>query len=248
MNSPTASAKHSLKALTHRWPVSIPRCAPTTPCSTISPPRRRRHPGTHTASEPTPQRSFLIVFGDNPERTRSEAAFAKLCGACPIPTTSGQTSRHRLYRGSHRQANPALYQIATARKQLHQPTIGYAARRTTEGPTKKRGHHPLPQTVPHPRGQPTRHHRSPNPTTHHPHPLKPILDNRSDNALTEPFRARTQVELPDRRRWRTRTELANAPFEYLEIYPQPATTPHRPGDANTDRMMAITEVPQSRSS
>ena len=39
-----------------------------------------------------------------------------------------------------------------------------------------------------------------------------------DNALMEAFRARMQVELLDRRRWRTRIEFANAIFEYLEIF------------------------------
>ena len=54
--------------------------------------------------------AMLIIFGDNPERIRSEAAFAKLCGACPIPASSGMTTgRHRLYRGGHRQANAALH-------------------------------------------------------------------------------------------------------------------------------------------
>ena len=52
---------------------------------------------------------LLVVFGDNPERVRSETAFAKLCGICPIPASSGQTNRHRLYRGGHRQAHAALY-------------------------------------------------------------------------------------------------------------------------------------------
>ena len=80
---------------------------------------------------------LLIVFGDNPERIRSEAAFAKLCGTCPIPASSGQTSRHRLYRGGHRQANAALYPLAIVRMRFHQPTIDYVARRTTEGLTKK---------------------------------------------------------------------------------------------------------------
>jgi transposase len=42
---------------------------------------------------------MLIVFGDNPERIHSEAAFAKLCGVCPIPASSGLTNKHRLYRG-----------------------------------------------------------------------------------------------------------------------------------------------------
>ena len=54
---------------------------------------------------------MMIVAGDNPERIRSDAvkAFAKLCGACPIPASTGITNRHRLFRGGHRQANAALY-------------------------------------------------------------------------------------------------------------------------------------------
>ena len=39
-----------------------------------------------------------------------------------------------------------------------------------------------------------------------------------DNGLMESFWARMQVELLNRRRWRTRIELANAIFEYLEIF------------------------------
>jgi transposase InsO family protein len=39
-----------------------------------------------------------------------------------------------------------------------------------------------------------------------------------DNAVVEAFWARMQVELLDRRRCRTRVELANAMFEYLEVF------------------------------
>jgi putative transposase len=39
-----------------------------------------------------------------------------------------------------------------------------------------------------------------------------------DNAVMEAFWSRMQVELLDRKRWSTRTELANAMFEYLEIF------------------------------
>ena len=39
-----------------------------------------------------------------------------------------------------------------------------------------------------------------------------------DNAVIESFWARMQTELLDRRRWNTRVELANAIFEYLEIF------------------------------
>jgi putative transposase len=39
-----------------------------------------------------------------------------------------------------------------------------------------------------------------------------------DNAMIEAFWSRMQVELLDRHRWKTRVELANAIFEYLEIF------------------------------
>jgi putative transposase len=39
-----------------------------------------------------------------------------------------------------------------------------------------------------------------------------------DNAVIESFWARMQVELLNRNRWRTRIELANAIFEYLEVF------------------------------
>ena len=39
-----------------------------------------------------------------------------------------------------------------------------------------------------------------------------------DNAVIESFWARMQTELLDRKQWSTRMELANAIFEYLEIF------------------------------
>jgi putative transposase len=39
-----------------------------------------------------------------------------------------------------------------------------------------------------------------------------------DNAVVESFWGRMQVELLNRRRWKTRVELANAIFEYLEVF------------------------------
>ncbi|MFE6692227.1 IS3 family transposase [Streptomyces sp. NPDC057743] len=73
----------------------------------------------------------------HPERIRSQAAFAKLAGVCPVPASSGKTDRHRLNRGGHRQLNSALYRVVIVRMRFHQPTIDYVARRTTEGKTKK---------------------------------------------------------------------------------------------------------------
>lgn len=79
---------------------------------------------------------MLIVAGDNPERVRSEAAFARLCGVAPVPASSGMTTRHRLNRGGHRQANAALYRVVIVRMQHHDPTKAYVARRSAEGKTK----------------------------------------------------------------------------------------------------------------
>lgn len=88
--------------------------------------------GPDTAAE------MLVTAGDNTDRIRSEAAFAKLCGACPIPAGSGKTNgRHRLNRGGNRQANAALYRVIIVRMRWHPPTIAYVERRTAEGLSKK---------------------------------------------------------------------------------------------------------------
>jgi transposase len=81
---------------------------------------------------------FLVTAGGNPERIRSEAAFAKLCGAAPQPASSGRTTgRHRLSRGGDRAANSALYIVAIVRMRHHAPTRQYLERRTQEGLTKR---------------------------------------------------------------------------------------------------------------
>lgn len=55
--------------------------------------------------------TLLITAGDNPERLKSEAAFATLCGVSPIPASSSKTHRHRLNRGGDRQANATLHRV-----------------------------------------------------------------------------------------------------------------------------------------
>ena len=80
---------------------------------------------------------LLIAAGDNPDRLRSEAAFAKLCAAAPKPASSGKTNRHRLDRGGNRQANRALHTIVIAR--LRWPddaTRNYVTRRNPNGECK----------------------------------------------------------------------------------------------------------------
>ena len=136
LTSTTASAKAGLRALARRWlaldeevkahDVHLERLT------------RERAPalvqahgmGAGTAA------AMLLLVGDNPERIRSEAAFAKLCGACPIPASSGRTTRHRLNRGGDRRANAALYRVVVTRMRGYQPTLDYVQRRTREGKAK----------------------------------------------------------------------------------------------------------------
>jgi transposase len=81
--------------------------------------------------------SLLIAAGDNPQRLKNEAAFAHLCGAAPIPASSGKSVRHRLNRHGDRDANRALYVIAICRMSRDKRTRSYVERRTKEGKTKK---------------------------------------------------------------------------------------------------------------
>ncbi len=136
MTSPLAATKHALRELARRWrrlQVEIRE--------------HERHLAALTESVapamvaafgigPDTAAEMLIVAGDDADRVRSEPAWAKLCGVCPIPASSGKTSRHRLNRGGHRQANSALYRTVIVRLRFHQPTIDYVARRTAEGKTK----------------------------------------------------------------------------------------------------------------
>jgi transposase len=79
---------------------------------------------------------LLVTAGDNPQRLRSEPAFAMLCGAAPLPASSGKTQRHRLNRGGDRDANSALHLIVITRMRVDQRTKDYVARRTAEGHSK----------------------------------------------------------------------------------------------------------------
>ena len=87
--------------------------------------------GTEVAAQ------LLTTAGDNPDRLRSDAAFARLCGVAPLPASSGRTDRHRLNRGGDRAANNALWRIVLVRMRSHEPTRTYVARRTTQGLSKK---------------------------------------------------------------------------------------------------------------
>lgn len=81
--------------------------------------------------------TLLVTAGDNPQRLRSEAAFAALTGAAPIPASSGRTNRHRLNRGGDRQANWALHQVALVRWSCDPRTKAYVTKLRATGKTTK---------------------------------------------------------------------------------------------------------------
>ena len=112
---------------------------------------------------------FLVTAGDNPQRIRNEAAFAKLCGVAPQPASSGRTTgRHRLSRSGDRTGQ---------QRALHRHHRPHASPRThprlrpttdQRRPQQTRDH-PLPQALhrprnlrqsPTPRNQLGRRHRS----------------------------------------------------------------------------------------
>ncbi len=136
LTTTVASAKASLRAIARRWltlddevkshDTHLERLV-----RSRAPAMVEAHGiGVGTAAE------MLVLVGDNPERIHSEAALAKLCGVCPVPASSGKTSRHRLNRSGNRQANAALHRVVVVRMRAHGPTTDYVRRRTAEGKNK----------------------------------------------------------------------------------------------------------------
>lgn len=134
---PTSATRHALRALARRIRAFDAELADVD--ALIDRLTLRRAPalrarfgvGPHVAA------ALLIATGDEPGRLRSEAAFAALCGASPVPASSGLRSRHRLNRGGDRQANCALYRIVLTRLAHHAPTRAYKARRIADGLSKR---------------------------------------------------------------------------------------------------------------
>ncbi|MFF4618203.1 transposase [Nonomuraea jabiensis] len=81
--------------------------------------------------------ALLCAAGDNPERMRSEASFAALCGVSPVEVSSGRSSRHRLNLGGDRRANNALWWIAITRMRVDPATKDFVRRRAEAGKSKK---------------------------------------------------------------------------------------------------------------
>lgn len=83
--------------------------------------------GPNTAAQ------LLITAGGNPDRLRTEASFAALCGTAPVPASSGKTTRHRLSRGGDRSANCALHTIALVRMSSDPRTRTYVRAQRDKG-------------------------------------------------------------------------------------------------------------------
>lgn len=79
---------------------------------------------------------LLLTAGDTPDRLKSEASFAALCGVSPVPASSGKTVRHRLNRGGKWVANSAIHIIAIGWLRLDARTQDYVARRIAAGNSK----------------------------------------------------------------------------------------------------------------
>jgi transposase len=86
--------------------------------------------GPHAAAQ-------LVLSWSHQGRISSEAAFARLAGAAPIPASSGQTIRYRLDRSGDRKLNRALHMILVTRKRTHAATNAYIERRIQEGKTRR---------------------------------------------------------------------------------------------------------------
>ena len=81
--------------------------------------------------------ALLLTAGDNPDRLRSERAFASLTGRSSVPANSGQIQkRYRLNRDGDRQANAAPWRIAMVRLSNDPVTRAYLEKRQADGKTK----------------------------------------------------------------------------------------------------------------
>ncbi len=96
--------------------------------------------------------ALLVAVGDNPQRMRSEAAFAHLCGVAPVPASSGKTNRYRLNRGaSDKPTTPSTSSPSRAWPGTRAPA---PTSRSDEPKARAPRDHPLPQATHRPRALP----------------------------------------------------------------------------------------------
>ena len=81
--------------------------------------------------------AIVLCAWSHPGRCRTDAAFAMLGGAAPIPASSGQRVRVRLNRSGDRQLNQALHVVVLTRLRYDPATRADAQRRRAEGKTNR---------------------------------------------------------------------------------------------------------------
>jgi transposase len=81
--------------------------------------------------------AIVLCAWSHPGRCPSDAAFAMLGGAAPIPASSGQTVRVRPNRSGDRQLNQALHVVVLTRLRYDPATRAYAQRRRAQGKTNR---------------------------------------------------------------------------------------------------------------
>ena len=132
-----AATKHTLRAIARRWRASTPRSRPTSAADRADR-RAGPRPGRRVRDRAGHRRRDAHRRRRQPRPGPLRSGLAKLCGVAPIPASSGMTTRHRLNRGGHRQANAALYRAVIVRMQHHQPTQAYVARAPPKARPKPR--------------------------------------------------------------------------------------------------------------
>ncbi|MGW0633772.1 transposase [Streptomyces sp. NPDC002758] len=90
--------------------------------------------GTVTAME------LLVEVGD-PCRFRTEAQFARWCGAAPLAVSSGEghgrARRHRLDVGGNRKVNSVLHIVHVTQVRCHEPARFFMARKIGDNMPKR---------------------------------------------------------------------------------------------------------------
>jgi transposase len=132
----TAATVASLRALAHRIQLLDAEIAEHTRAITVLVRAWRPELLTRTGVGPIVAAIVLCAWS-HPGRCRSDAAFAMLGGAAPIPASSGQTVRVRLNRSGDRQLNQAPHVIVLTRLRYDPATRAYAQRRRAQGKTNR---------------------------------------------------------------------------------------------------------------
>jgi transposase len=132
----TTATAASLRALARRIQLLNTEIAEHTRAITVL--VRAWHPELLTPTGVGPIVAAVVLCAwSHPGRCRTDAAFAMLGGAAPIPASSGQRVRERLNRSGDPPLNQALHLVVLTRLRYDPATRAYAQRRRAEGKTNR---------------------------------------------------------------------------------------------------------------